>query len=173
MKLILILSVLMLSRNPAATQLSLPELRQLYLEAVESEVKTQQFMNYMNSINHDDPLMHGYFASAQALVSKHASKPSDKLKNIRLAAQSFEAAISKNPKDAELRFLRFSVQHNLPRFLGFSGDLNDDLEVILQNISETKSLQEFPEWLNTVVNYIMDSGRCSDAMLAQLKSALK
>lgn len=163
----------LLSWSSLSAQLSLPQLRKLYLEAVESEEKSEQFMHYMNSVNHQDALMHAYFASAQALVSKHLSGPSEKLKHLKLADKSFEEAIAKNPVDAEVRFLRFSVQLNLPRFLGYSDDMDEDLKIMLQHIPKTKSLQDYQDWLKVVINFVLDSDECSDEQAASFKSLLK
>lgn len=165
--------MLFLAWNPAAAQLSLPQLRELYLAAVESREQSDKFMQYMNSVKHEDALLHAYFASAQALVSKHLSGPSDKLKYLRLADKSFEEAIQKNPNDAEVRFLRFSVQVHLPRFLGYSDDIKNDIAVMLQQIPHTQSLQDYPDWLKTVVDFMLDSEECSDAQEEKFKTLLR
>ncbi|MDZ4845834.1 MAG: hypothetical protein SH857_09820 [Chitinophagales bacterium] len=162
-----------LSWNSVSAQLSLPQLRELYLAAVENREQSDKFMQYMNSVKHEDALLHAYFASAQALVSKHLSGPSDKLKYLRLADKSFEEAIQKNPNDAEVRFLRFSVQLHLPRFLGYSDDMENDIEGMLQKIPHTKSLQDYPDWLKTVIGFMLDSGECSDTQEAKFKALLK
>lgn len=167
------LYLFILQWNVASAQLSLPQLRELYLAAVESKEQSDKFMQYMNSAKHDDALLHAYYASAQALVSKHLSGPSEKLKYLRLADKSFEEAIQKNPNDAEVRFLRFSVQLHLPRFLGYSDDMKTDIETMLQYIPRTQSLQDYPEWKKTVIDFMLDSDECSEGQEVKFKTLLK
>lgn len=164
---------LLFSVCSTAAQPSLSELRTLYLSAVENRTKSQEFMSYMNSVKHDDALMRAYYASAVALVSKHASGPMEKMKHLKIADKAFEEAVAKNPRDAEVRFLRFSVQLHLPHFLGYSDDLEADINDMLKNISATPSVADYPAWLATVVEFMIDSGECSAEQIAQFKALLK
>lgn len=173
MRLAQLVLTMLFAMNSFAVELSLPELRTLYLAAVESREKSEQFLNYMHSINHDDALMHAYYASALALVSKHASGPIEKMKYLKLADKAFEESVIKNPNDAEVRFLRFSVQFNLPKFLGYSDDMDADIIAMLQNINNTRSILDHPGWLAVIADYMINSGQCSDEQSAQFKALLK
>jgi hypothetical protein len=173
MKFIPLTAIIAITANFSFAQIKLPELRQLYLAAVENEQKSNEFMKHMNSIDRQDALLYGYFASAQALASKHISAPSDKLKYLKLADKSFEEAIQKQPENAEVRFLRFSVQINIPRFLGFSDDIEKDIQSMVANIPKTNSIQEYPEWKKIIINFLIDSGKCSDEQSSILKTMLK
>jgi hypothetical protein len=123
----------------------------------------------MSSQNKADPLMLAYSASAQSLVAKHASGLYNKMKYLKLGDKSFEQAISMNEKNAEIRFLRFSVQRHLPKFLGFSDDISEDLDLLVKNIGSTASLTDYPEWFNKVTKSVMDSEYCNHLQMKQLK----
>jgi hypothetical protein len=172
MKMILLVIAFFATSNQFITQESLTEIRQLYLASVESSARSNEFMNYMNSINHQDALLHAYYASALALQSKHISGPSNKLKYLKLADKCFEESIQKNSHNAEIRFLRFSVQCNLPVFLGYSNDIEDDLKQMILNISNTRSIQDYPQWKTTIIKYIINSGKCTNEQLMIFKSML-
>lgn len=118
MKYLLSVLIFLLWTNSCLAQLSLPEQRQFYLEAGENSDDSDQFLAYMDKTDHQTPLMLAYYASAQAFLSKHAKWTVTKLKYIKLADKSFEQAIVMDSLDAEVRFLRFAVQHNIPKFLG-------------------------------------------------------
>ena len=49
-----------------------------------------------------------------------------------------ESSIQRDPTSPELRYLRFAIQSNVPLFLNYRKDLNED-KLFLQNYLETKS----------------------------------
>jgi hypothetical protein len=74
--------------------------------------------------------------------------PASKLKLFKQGHKLLEAAIAKDPKNAEFRFLRLMIQENAPGILGYKNDEQKDSEFI------RKSYHSLPEDLQkTIAEY--------------------
>ncbi|MDO1451037.1 hypothetical protein Q0590_32485 [Rhodocytophaga aerolata] len=144
-------------------------LRREYLQAVENEDKTNELLAVLTKENSQEPLRIGYKGALEALKAKHAFNPYNKLSYLKKAQQTFEQAISLSPEDVELRFLRFSVQHYLPSFLGASKNLEEDKLVIVKNIAQPgldKDVQA------TVARFLLETKRCTATEQQKLQAVL-
>ncbi len=133
-------------------------LRREYLQAVEDEKKTNALLDMLEKENSPEPLLIGYKGALEALKAKHAFNPYTKMNYLRKSQKTFEQAISGNPADIELRFLRFSVQHYLPGFLGASKNLDEDRQAIMQNINQPGVDKDVR---TTVARFLIESKRCT------------
>lgn len=70
--------------------------------------------------------MSGYKGASETLLAKHARNPHKKLSRLRKGVKLIGEAAADAPKDIELRFLRFSVTHYLPGFLGYGKHMEKD-----------------------------------------------
>ncbi len=91
-------------------------------------------LNELEAVKNSNALYMAYYGAFQSLMAKHAFNPYNKLDYLKKSQQSLNKAISQNPTDAEMRFLRFSIQYYVPRFLGYSSNLEEDKKVILANV---------------------------------------
>ena len=64
------------------------------------------------------------------LRSKHAFNPYNKMANFNKGKKLLEEAIQADSKNAELRFLRLSVQTHAPFFLNYADKLKEDEQLI-------------------------------------------
>jgi hypothetical protein len=71
-----------------------------------------------------------YLAVAHLLVGAHRRNVFAKWRNFREWTAALEAQIAAVPHDAELRFLRMTVQANAPKFLGYSAHLASDCRMV-------------------------------------------
>lgn len=80
-----------------------------------------------------------YLGGLQTIWANHTLNPLDKLSTFKKGKKNIEAAIKKEPNNAELRFIRLSVQKNAPKFLGYQSNIKEDVEFIKNNRSQIKS----------------------------------
>jgi len=106
-------------------------LRRHYEQAAADKSAGEKFYKLLADYKDRDALVLGYKGAAEAIRARDASM-FNKLTYIQDAARTFEQAVSIDPHNAEVRFLRFSVESNLPPFLGLSKHLDEDKEVILK-----------------------------------------
>ena len=71
----------------------------------------------------------------------------DKLFYFQKGKKILESSIKKNPNSVELRFLRYTIQKNLPRFLFYYNHMDKDLIFFINNINSItdKKTQKYIE----------------------------
>lgn len=99
-----------------------------------SDLLAQLEKNKNNSATHL-----AYLGSLQTIWANHTFNPASKLSTFNKGKKNIEAAIKKEPNNAELRFIRLSVQKNIPSFLGYQSNIKEDIEFIKSNRSQIKS----------------------------------
>ena len=110
------------------------DLRPMYLEASENEKEAMSFNRQMRLYEGNNPLIIAYKGASEAVMAKHVWNPYHKLRQLKSAASHFEQAIQLNPKNAEIRFLRFTVEHYVPRYLNMSENIEADKKIILNSL---------------------------------------
>jgi hypothetical protein len=150
---------------------SIEEIRKNYIKAVENQSVTEEMLEELSTGEPKNALFLAYRGAFEGLMAKHVFNPYKKLSYLGKSNKTLEKAIGMKPKSVEIRFLRFSMQHYLPEFLGQSKELTTDRLVILQNIN---SDSELPEDAKAVVcRFLIESKRCTAAETEMLKEILK
>ncbi len=110
-------------------------IRELYLSAYKSESNCNNLGKKLNSIeNNNFILINGYKGCFYFIKCKFNNNAIEKLVYFNKGKKLLEAAIKQEPKSVELRFLRYSIQKNLPRFLLYNNHLKKDLNFVNKNI---------------------------------------
>ena len=113
MKLLLLLLI-----NFSAINSDIDSVRALYLTAYINQENCEKFRENISKIkNQNTNLMQGYEGCCYFIKSKFTNNPVKKLKYFDKGKHLLENAINDAPKSVELKFLRYSIQKNLPRFL--------------------------------------------------------
>ena len=152
--------------NPAA-------LRHQYEQAAANKEAGEKFYNLLHDYKAQDALVLGYKAASEAIKARDASML-NKLTYVQQAAQTFEQAVSLDPANAEIRFLRFSVESNLPAFLGLSKHVEEDKAFLLAAALQHPRSGLDEEAFRTVRGFLVGRGHVSEAQaeqLAQVKSS--
>lgn len=105
-----------------------------YQTAAKDEEIAKKFVSLMDKYPGKDPLKMGYRAVSHAIMAKHVWSPYSKLKYLRQSSQFFEQAVALDKQDAEVRFLRFSIENYIPRYLNMSSHLEEDKRVFMDAI---------------------------------------
>lgn len=168
-----VLSLFILFSAPSAfaEKLSLTEIRKQFYLGVNNQELTESFLKKMSAIEKPVAIELAYKAAAQALMGKHVWNPVKKLEWVDLGSETMKKAVSMDPDNIEIRFLRFTWQHHLPGFLNRSTDLESDRKVILAGLQSGKEEQD-SQLKKNVIRFLLESGRCSpseEALLRQIK----
>jgi hypothetical protein len=100
----------------------------------------------------DSVIITSYKAVSQSALAQYAFSPYTKLKYFFKGSKQLEACIVED-KNIESVFLRCVVQLSIPSFLGYSGDIESDLDYIKSNIQEsTVSLHTKEFIIRTLIN---------------------
>lgn len=151
MKLAAILFFLLISELGFSQTIDINEIRQLYVNALEKKDASERlfFLTKDGSIK-SNLLTYSYHAIAYMLLAKHANNPTKKWQYFKKGKEMLESAISQNPENVEIRFLRYCVQSNSPFFLNYQNDLEYDKKLIIKNINDQ------PEQLQLFINPIFN-----------------
>jgi len=114
-------------QNPYAHQ----ALLNYYQDAAKDEKIAERFHDLMGKYRGKDPVILGYKAVSNAIMAKHVWSPYSKIKHLKASSQVFEQAVAESPKNAEVRFLRYSIENYIPRYLNMSSNLEDDKKVFM------------------------------------------
>lgn len=82
-----------------------------------------------------DPRLQVYRGAACFALARFEKKMDGKKKWIAEGIKWVEQAVNKMPEDVEIRFVRFSIQSNLPPAAGYAKHRNDDRLFISRHIS--------------------------------------
>ena len=163
MKLVLGLVFLMMTNSFPQSDIS--EVRALYKEAAQEERAAQELLKITAQSKAKDPLMLGYHGVAQMMMAKHVGNPFKKLSYFNKGKDLFSEAISADPQNLELRFLRFTVQAETPGFLNYKQNLGEDKRILLSGTSGLKD----PGLRQMILAYLLSSKELSAAEKEKLK----
>ncbi len=115
-------------------------IRKLYLSAYLSEDNCDRFRSNISNTekNKNTILIQGYKGCFYFIKCKFTNNPLKKLKYFDKGRELLESAIKKAPESVELKFLRYSIQKNLPKFLLYYENIEKDLNFVRKNISNIK-----------------------------------
>ncbi|RVU01602.1 hypothetical protein EOD41_06450 [Mucilaginibacter limnophilus] len=151
-------------------------IRRQLVVALKSSETTDSLYKSLNAVKNKPALVTGYIATLQALKAVHAWNPFTKLKYLNKAEDTYRQAVAADPDNIEIRFMRFSVEHNVPGFLGFNKNLDADRKAIINQLKKKNYTASDHEMILTVVKFLIDSKRCTAAeneYLNKLLASLK
>lgn len=154
-----------------ANAYDLDKIRLSFIEAINNKEKAQEFFTELNSIKKNDPIIIAYRGSASAILGKHAWNPISKLSYLKEGCETLDKAVTMDAENIEIRFLRFSLEHYVPSFLGFSKHLTIDKAKIIQLIQNHSSnnLKIEESIKQNIIQFLLESKRCTANEVQTLK----
>ena len=75
-----------------------------------------------------------YKAALLLMKAKFAFLPFNKWSYFKKGSQLLDTSIESNPKNVEMRYIRFLFQSEMPNFLGYHKNIQQDYNFIINNI---------------------------------------
>ena len=152
MRFLFILFCLLLAFSSNAKCSDLIKLREEYMLSqnnLESCIRLNNLSKYYNPKL--EPVKYSYNIISNLMQCNFILNPFSKYKIFKNSTQKLDSLILLNPKHTEIRFLRYLVQLNCPKFLLYDAHIDGDYKLIMSNIqSEPKDLQNF---IYTIINH--------------------
>jgi len=142
-------------------------IRQYYLNARNPE-GIKNFLALSEKLNLYVAAEKGYRGVALAMYADIADGVSAKLDYFNRGKDLLEAAIKEQPDNAELRFLRLTVQAEAPFMLGYSGAIEQDAEVVFHAFRSGQIQSNHFFW-TSALRYIMGCDEISEEKRNQFK----
>lgn len=143
-----------------ATPYSLPNLRRQYQQAAASKEGGEKFHKLMAAYDQRNAVVLAYKAAAEAIRARDASM-FNKLAYVQNANKLFEEAVKLDTGNAEIRFLRLSVESNLPSFLGLSAHVDEDRQFLVGMLLRHPNSGLDTESFGLVRNFLVERGHVS------------
>jgi len=149
-------------------------IRTVFYDAIEDDDINDKFLDYIKdaikkSGGKEYAFFTAYYGASETLVAKHSYNPYTKLKYLNIGLKKISSAIKKFPESLELRFLRFSILHYIPSFLGYSSERNEDLGVIYKLLLEKDYSEVAQSIQQGIINFLIESDRLKDTELKRLE----
>jgi hypothetical protein len=141
----------------------LPYIREHMPSVFENEKKCNEIMAKCKDVKTDDPVLNGYIGGLHIARSRHAPLM-EKVRSLKTGTTMLEAAIEKEPDHIELRFLRLTIQLNLPGFLGYNDKVESDKKFVLRHYDAAP-----PVLRSRIVNFVKTSGHFTESEQARVK----
>ncbi|RZL38292.1 MAG: hypothetical protein EOO96_03245 [Pedobacter sp.] len=144
--------------------LKMNELRDLYEQAPTSETANLKLNKFLETKQSDDALINGYKGAGTMILANHVFNPISKLSKFNKGKKLIEQAIKADPNGIELRYLRFTIQTNLPGFLGYKSNIKSDKVFLINGLANLSDI----DLKNRIVDYLIKSGVCTDDELKKV-----
>lgn len=105
--------------------------QELYITAYKSKENAFNFYQLTEENQSKSPINLAYFGAAKMIYAKYSKNKIELLKDGKTI---IENAIKSNPNDVELRFIRLSIQENLPKIVSYRKNIDEDKKYIIENI---------------------------------------
>jgi hypothetical protein len=157
-------------------QPNIPALRRQLMQAIDSKQTTDSLYQSLGLIQQRTGLINGYRGALQALKAKHTWNPYYKIKYLNNCEDTFKEAIAQDPHNIEIRFMRFSIEHNVPGFLGYTKNIKTDKQEMIRQIELKNYGTADKDLLVAVIKFMLDSKQCNpdeNAFLNKTLAAIK
>ena len=133
MRLILIITII----NLYSYANDISTIRELYVDAYKSDLNCNKLGETLDTMKkNSSTLIKGYEGCFYFFKCKFESNPISKLIYFKKGKKILENAITLDPNSVELKFLRYNIQSNLPKFLSYHNKIEEDYNFINQNIKK-------------------------------------
>jgi len=151
----------------AMQTLDLQQVRTLYYRTAEDKQAASQLNKLMLQVDSNAaPVMVCYKGANEMIQARYSLNPIAKFDKFSKGKELIQKAISRDTLNLEMRFIRFSIQTNLPSFLGYRDNMDQDKRYLLYN---TKTSND-PELRKIIFNYLSGLAMIKPEELKQLKN---
>jgi hypothetical protein len=141
--------------------------RDLYF-AARGEEGIKNYYNALNNAEESNAVVIAYKGVAIAMYAEVVKEVSTKFDYFNRGKALIEKAIQKDFYNPEIRFLRYSVQAEVPWVVGYSSNLEEDAQIILNALKQNKVDRSSPFWKKAILFMIK-----SDELSSELENELK
>lgn len=140
MKKIILLLVFVSLQISAFCQVTIDEARKIYTESMDNKTTCEAaYAKFASVKNSGNPLLTGYKGAVSVAMSKHGKAAKEKLAYFNEGKKLIESSILEDNKNVELRFIRFTIQTNVPPALKYNKEIANDKKYIIDNLASVKN----------------------------------
>jgi hypothetical protein len=131
--------------------------------ALEDENKATLLHSQLSNLKPaSNTLQYAYLGATEALLAKYAFNPFSKMSYVNSALDKLNMAVALSKNDIEIRYMRFTVESNMPAFLGLNKHIDEDKNTIVNQLCRTKINRDNAEMYFVFANGIINSNFCNN-----------
>jgi hypothetical protein len=134
------------------------QLRDCFLGSTQSKSALDSFIGKLEKIEVKSPAQECYYGICFGLKTNYTDGMWYKIKMVNKAKALIDRSIERDPNDPELRFIRLTLEHYLPAFLGMSKDIQKDLAVIF---AQPVFIADSPPLKKKALEFLLATHRCN------------
>jgi hypothetical protein len=161
------LLVLFLFLVPALLRSQYEDKRVAYLNAGASDEGIKNFYTDATTYTLNTPTDKAFKGVAIAMYAGLANTVSEKFSIFSEGKKLIEEAVAADWYNAEIRFLRFSVQAEVPFVVGYSSNLKEDAYVVIDAL-EKKRIDTSSNFWSTAIRFMLNSGELNSDQRSRL-----
>jgi hypothetical protein len=142
-------------------QQDLKQLRKKLILAIDNGQTTDSLYKILDKEPKKTALTIAYLGALDALKAKHSWNPYSKIKYLNVSEKLMQQAVAEEPHNIEILFMRFSIQHNVPGFLGYGKNLVRDREQMIAQLNNKNYGTADRELTISIIKFLIDSKRCT------------
>ena len=150
----------------------LVELRKEYIEALHDCEEAERVYDIFLAVENPTGKMLAYRGALEAIMTKTTWNLFKKINYLNKSEASFHKAIEKAPNDVEIRFMRMAVQYEIPEYLGYSEDMEEDRKFIVKNIDNFDPATLEHETLAEILGFMEKCNRFTPDQIEKFKGIL-
>ncbi len=132
------------------------QLRTQYVAAVTDEELITDALATISQLKNPQPVIQAYEAAFIILKAKHVFWPTKKMRHLNEGLPKLDALVDAHPLDVEIRYLRLLSCYYLPRFLGRSDSVDQDMKALAHLLP--RAGKDFPTTLyQDMVRFVASS----------------
>lgn len=163
----ILLDVSLSNANPTTE-----ELRKAFHESVLSSDKLPEFIRSIAELTNPTPIEKAYMGASEALKARDTWNPIDKLAYINKYRKYVNEAVIDDGDNIEIRFIRFSIEYNIPELIRSKKSIMNDKLVIMDKLSELNTFEVDKTFVNYILTFFEDTKSCSQYELTVLRNKL-
>jgi hypothetical protein len=173
MRFLLFIFSFLFSANLFAGELTIDDVKKKYNQAIYNSNEAKQLDKLLSNQKLQNNLMLAYYGATKGLLAKHASNPFNKLSYLDESLKHINSAVNKEPNNIEIRYIRFTIQSQIPEFVGKSKDFYTDKYFLISAVEKAKISKNNKNQLEEICEFLIQYGKCTAAEKNSLSSILK
>ena len=169
MKKFLLLLLLFSFKISSSQNVSLETLRKDYYKLNTDSSACAKLYEKLNKTNTSDKLILGYKGAISTSMANHVKNKQEKIKLFNNGKSLLEKSITADSSDVELRFLRFTIQSNCPKALGYYRQVNSDKKYIIDHLGSVKN----SSLKNKITDYLLNTVMLSQEEKQKINAGTK
>ena len=150
--------------------MAVDSLRYYYFDEWVGQCGAEALVGYTEKLGQDAaPLLRAYRGAGLATTANCTSWPMAKLSRFREGKGMLEEAVANQPENLEVRFLRYTIQKNIPGFLGYD-NLEEDREFIMDRLTLQLKSGNMDDLAVRILEYLYESKEFTKEQIQDLET---